>query len=150
MARVPTLFTIGYERATLDQLIGALRHAGVKRLIDVRDVARSRRAGFSKTVLSASLDAAGVHYIHLPALGTPKAGRDANRAGRMDLFRDIYEQRFQEPAAQLALQECADLARETPSALLCFCADARKCHRDRIARELEGLGFKRTDLSPES
>ena len=43
-----TFFTVGYEHTTLDGLIAALEEHGVKRIIDTRDVANSRRAGFSK------------------------------------------------------------------------------------------------------
>ncbi|MEP6968190.1 MAG: DUF488 domain-containing protein, partial [Pseudomonadota bacterium] len=57
------LATIGYEAATLDQVIGRLRGAGVEIVIDVRAVAASRRPGFSKTMLAASLAAAGVDYL---------------------------------------------------------------------------------------
>lgn len=140
-------FTVGYEDTTLAGLIGALQHRGAKRLIDVRDVANSRRAGFSKKLLAASLDEAGIGYLHLKALGTPKAGRIANRAGRMAEFEAIYESAFQEPVAQLALRECAELCREAPSALLCFCGEAKTCHRDRIARGLEEMGLVQIDIA---
>jgi uncharacterized protein (DUF488 family) len=69
------LRTIGYEAAPLDAVIRTLQETGVETLIDVRAVAASRRAGFSKRVLAASLADAGIAYAHLPALGTPKAGR---------------------------------------------------------------------------
>lgn len=143
----PTFFTVGYEFTTLAGLIASLQNHGVKRIIDSRDVANSRRAGFSKKLLAASLDEAGITYIHLRALGTPKAGREANRAGRMDEFWRIYERAFLEPAAQLALMEAEDLCRATPTALLCFCGEATHCHRDRIARALEEKGLKRCDIA---
>lgn len=145
MAR-KTFFTIGYEFVTQAGLIAALQDHGVKQLIDTRDVANSRRAGFSKKLLSASLDEAGMTYIHLRKLGTPKAGREANRAGRMQEFWQIYERSFQQPEAQLALLECEDLCRTAPTALLCFCGDTAHCHRDRIARALEENGMKRRDI----
>jgi uncharacterized protein (DUF488 family) len=141
-----TFFTVGYERTTLAGLIAALESHGVKRVVDTRDVANSRRAGFSKKLLAASLDEHDIGYIHLRALGTPKAGRDANRAGRMDEFRRIYEASFQQPEAQLALLEAADLIREQPTALLCFCGDGAKCHRNRIAEALEEKGFRRKEI----
>ena len=139
-------FTIGYEHTTQAGLIAALQSHGVKRLIDTRDVANSRRAGFSKKLLAASLDDAGITYIHLRPLGTPKAGRDANRAGRMDEFRAIYEARFLQPESQLALLEAEELCRAHATALLCFCGDAEKCHRNRIAEALEEKGLKRTEI----
>ena len=90
------IFTIGYERATLAQVTKALLHAGVELLIDVRAVAASRRAGFSKTVLATTLREAGVDYLHLRHLGTPKAGRDAARAGRCEEMRTIFSGHLEE------------------------------------------------------
>jgi uncharacterized protein (DUF488 family) len=142
-----TFFTVGYERTTLPGLIAALKEHGVKRVIDTRDVANSRRAGFSKKMLAASLDEEGIAYIHLRALGTPKAGRLANRAGRMDEFRRIYEASFQRPEAQLALLEAEELCRGSSTALLCFCGDLAKCHRNRIAQALEEKGLKQKEIA---
>ncbi len=42
----------------------------------------TRRPGFSKRVLAASLDEEGIGYIHLQKLGTPAEGREAARAGQ--------------------------------------------------------------------
>ncbi|MEA2992616.1 MAG: hypothetical protein QOD40_1536, partial [Alphaproteobacteria bacterium] len=52
----PTLFTIGYEQAKSDAVLGELAAAKVELLIDVRAVAASRRPGFSKRQLAAGLD----------------------------------------------------------------------------------------------
>ncbi|MEI9965338.1 MAG: DUF488 domain-containing protein [Caulobacteraceae bacterium] len=89
-------------------------------VIDVRAVAASRRPGFSKTMLAASLDEAGIGYLHLRALGTPKAGREAARAGRTAEMRAIFEAHLEEPQAQMALAEAAEIAANRPSALLCY------------------------------
>ena len=77
----PPLQTIGYEGTTIDAVLERLRAARVALLIDVRAVAASRKPGFSKRQLAAGLDAAGIGYVHLQGLGTPKPGRDAVRAG---------------------------------------------------------------------
>ena len=127
------LATIGYERATLDDVIGRLKRAGVRIVIDVRAVAASRRAGFSKTLLSASLKAEGIDYRHLRALGTPKPGRQAARAGRTDEMRRIFEAHLEEPEAQLQLSEAAEIAAGATAALLCFEAEAKDCHRAIVA-----------------
>ena len=71
------LYTIGYQGASIDGLIAALKTAGVETLIDVRAVPASRRPEFSKRNLTASLEAAGLTYVHLVGLGNPKEGRDA-------------------------------------------------------------------------
>lgn len=130
------LRTIGYEGATQGAVIARLRAAGVAVVIDVRAIAASRRAGFSKTVLAASLFDAGIDYVHLRALGTPKTGRQAVRAGRVAEMRAIYEAHLAEAAAQLALAEALDIARERPAALLCYEADPAHCHRRILADRL--------------
>ncbi len=144
------LFTIGYEAATQAAVIDCLRRAGAEVLIDVRAIASSRRAGFSKRLLAASLAEAGIDYAHLRGLGTPKAGRQAVRAGRPGEMRRIYEAHLAEPEAQLQLARAADIAAERPSALLCYEAEPANCHRcivaERLAERLNGLQV--VDLRP--
>ena len=141
------LRTIGYEAATQGAVIDCLKRAGVAVVIDVRAVASSRRAGFSKTLLRASLAEAGIDYVHLRALGTPKAGRQAVRAGRVAEMETIYAAHLQEPEAQLQLAEALDIARERPAALLCYEAEATHCHRRIVAnRLLQSEKFEVEDL----
>jgi uncharacterized protein (DUF488 family) len=143
------LRTIGYEAATQAAVIEALKRAGVEVLIDVRAIASSRRAGFSKTLLAASLAEAGIAYTHLRALGTPKAGRQAVRAGRVAEMEGIYAAHLAEPAAQLQLAQAADIARERPAALLCYEADPAHCHRRIVAMQLaQSDDFEIEDLRP--
>ncbi|MCR5878261.1 DUF488 family protein [Phenylobacterium sp. J367] len=135
------LATIGYEKDTQANVIDRLRKAGVEVLIDVRAVAASRRAGFSKTLLAASLEEAGIDYVHLRDLGTPPAGRLAARAGRTEEMRDIFRGHLAEPAAQIALAKAAEIAGRRKTALLCYEADHCVCHRaivaDRICEALD-------------
>ena len=94
MAPAAAIFTVGYERATPPALLAALRGAGVRRVVDVRALANSRRPGFAKRALSAALDEAGIGYLHLPALGTPAEGREAVRAGRPEEMKRIFARRL--------------------------------------------------------
>src|SRR5215208_2853638 len=67
--RTPTVFTIGYEQhAEPSSLVDALRTAGVRRLVDVRELPLSRRRGFSKTALAAALATAEIEYQHVREL----------------------------------------------------------------------------------
>jgi uncharacterized protein (DUF488 family) len=143
------LRTIGYESATQAAVIAALTAAGVEVLIDVRAVPSSRRAGFSKRLLAASLAEAGIDYVHLRALGTPKPGRQAARAGRHAEMVAIYEAHLADPQAQFELAEALDIARQRPAALLCYEADAAHCHRRIVAERLtDAFGFEVEDLQP--
>ena len=141
------LATIGYEQATQPEVIGKLSAAKVRTVIDGRAVASSRRAGLSKTLLAAALAEAGIDYVHLRDLGTPKPGRIAARAGRVAEMHAIYEAHLQEPAAQLQLAQAAEIARAGKTALLCLEAEASRCHRSIVAKRLAPvLGAKIEDL----
>ena len=123
------IFTIGYEGATQDEVVAALHKAGVERVIDVRAVPLSRKPGFSKNVLAAGLKEAGIDYVHLKALGTPAAGREAARKHRWADFARIYAAQLETPEAAAESARMIDLAGEKPSALLCFERDPAHCHR---------------------
>jgi len=141
------LFTIGYEGEPQAAVIDRLKAAGVQVLADVRAVAASRRAGFSKTVLGSSLAEAGIEYVHLRDLGTPKAGRDAARAGRIGEMRAIFAEHMQEPPSQLAFERLREIAKDRPTALLCFEADHASCHRAVLAERLAAEeGFEVVNL----
>jgi uncharacterized protein (DUF488 family) len=131
------LATVGYEGATVDSFLDALRAAGVELLVDVRAVAMSRRPGFAKSRLAANLAGAGIEYRHLRALGTPAAGRAAARAGRHAEMRAVFAGQLATAAAQEALGEVAALVRDGRRVcLLCFEADPAHCHRALVADAL--------------
>ncbi len=107
MPAPPTLFTIGYEKARLADVVATLTGAGVATLIDVRDRPISRRPGFSKRQLAAAVEAAGISYLHLQALGTPPEGREAGRRREWPRFWAIVEAKLATGEAELALQQAA-------------------------------------------
>jgi uncharacterized protein (DUF488 family) len=132
----PTLFTIGYEKALLTDVLATLTRAGVATLIDVRDRPISRRPGFSQRQLAAAIEDAGMRYVHLAALGTPPEGRLANRRREWERFWQIVEEKLASTEAELDLRKAAELAAAAPSCLLCYEADWRVCHRRRIGEIL--------------
>ena len=142
------LWSIGYERAGPADFIAALKAAKIKTLIDVRDIANSRRAGFSKKALMASLNEAGIAYVHMKALGTPKAGREAARRGDVKSMHKIFAAKLGEPESEMALAETAELAAKSRVCLMCLEHDWKVCHRSIVCKRLEGLGFKATHLAP--
>lgn len=141
------VFTIGYEGATQDAVIAALREAGVELLADVRAVPLSRRLGFSKNKLAAGLKEAGIDYVGLKALGTPPEGREAARKGDPAKLARIYAGQLELPEAIAQSARLVHEAQERPTAVLCFERDPEGCHRsllvDAIMPEAE-----RIDLFP--
>jgi uncharacterized protein (DUF488 family) len=134
-----TISTIGYEGSQLADFIDTLHRAGVEQVIDIREVAASRRPGFSKTALMNALAGDNIEYTHLRSLGDPKAGRDAARAGRYELFKSIFAEHMESETAKSALQIAIQLAAERPSTLLCYERDARTCHRNIVAYKMSEL-----------
>jgi uncharacterized protein (DUF488 family) len=142
-----TLFTIGYEGKTQAEFLDELEAGEVELVIDVRAVAASRRPGFSKTALAGGLRERGIDYLHLRSLGTPAAGRQAARAGRIAEMRAIYADQLETPEAALALEQALAEALLRPSALLCYEREAPDCHRSMLARRIvERTPFEVRDL----
>lgn len=144
------LFTIGYEQATTAAVVRELKEAKIDILVDTRAVAASRKPGFSKRQLAAALNDAGIAYLHLQKLGTPAEGRQAARAGDTTTLWRIYDKHIKKPEPQAELDELASLIKSGKRiSLLCYCRDAKTCHRSRVVANVEGrLPVKVTDLVP--
>ena len=139
------IFTIGYEATTMADFLAALKAAWVERVIDVRALPLSRRPGFSKSSLAASLHAVEIDYVHLKALGTPKRGRDAAKKGYVATLTAVYDEQLELPEAQAAAAIMLGLAAEKPSALLCYERDPCHCHRTLLLQAV-GEGAEVVDL----
>ncbi len=141
-APLPILFTTGYEQhAAPASLVGSLRRAGVRRLLDVRELPLSRRRGFSKTKLAAALAAAGIDYEHERALGNPKPLRDLYRSGRQSEGERGYRAHIRN-GSSWAVDRLGQTVEGTSTCLLCFEADHTTCHRQLIVEELAARGVR--------
>jgi uncharacterized protein (DUF488 family) len=142
-----TIFTIGYEQATQDAVVAALRDAGVEVLADIRYLPLSRRPGFSKSSLGAAIEEAGMAYRHFKHLGTPAEGRAAARRHDHAELARIYAGQLELPEALAQMAELRALAADKRVCLLCYERNAAECHRallyDALFRD-----FQRVDLQP--
>jgi uncharacterized protein (DUF488 family) len=132
------LFTVGYEGRSLEELVDALRAAGVERLVDVRELPLSRRQGYSKTALGETLREAVLNYVHVRALGNPKPNRERYWAGDVEGGAAVYRKHLNN-GSRSALVELAESLGDDPACLLCFERDHTECHRDVIVEELQEL-----------
>lgn len=131
------LFTIGYEGATLDDFMRALKVAKIDVLLDVRELPISRRKGFSKTALGSALTEAGIRYRHEKQLGSPKTIRHRLREdGNYPRFFRDFDRHLIEQSALLET-----LAEELKGnvALMCYEKDHEECHRRSVANALAEL-----------
>lgn len=130
------VYTVGYEGRSIDAFLDHLLRSGIKRLVDVRKNAYSRKYGFTGSTLSRLCGHVGVEYVHIPDLGVPKEFRlDLTTPGALKKLFSYYDSTVL-PSQSLALDRVAQMISDGPSALLCFEADPDHCHRGRVAARL--------------
>ena len=129
------LFTIGYEKRALTDFLEILSSNAVDIVIDIRAVAFSRRKEYSKKNLAASLKEAGIDYVHMVELGSPKELRDKVKADEnYDDFFAAYKKYLRSQPE--AIKRLFALARENTGCLLCYENDANRCHRRAVAERI--------------
>jgi uncharacterized protein (DUF488 family) len=131
----PTVFTIGYERRTPTDLVRDLQAAGVVRVVDVRELPLSRRAGFSKQPLSNALEGAGIVYEHVRELGNPKEHRELYKRGLLEEGRARFRAHLNN-GSRSALLELASSITAISTCLLCVEEHVEMCHRGEIVAAL--------------
>jgi uncharacterized protein (DUF488 family) len=139
------VYTIGHSTRSIEELIAILDAAGVRRIADVRAFPMSRRhPQFNTDALAVSLPAAGIDYVHLPALGgrrrARKTGRSRNGLWRVDAFRH-YADYAETPEFGEAIAHLETLARERPTAYMCAEALWWQCHRRLITDYMIARGW---------
>jgi uncharacterized protein (DUF488 family) len=127
---VVAIVSVGYEGWTPEAFVDALGRHGVTLLVDVRLNAISRKRGFSKRALAASLAAADIGYRHEPSLGNPVDNRDAFRRGDAGA-RERVQAIVEGPSAATVDRLAADVA-GGGVAVLCVERDASICHRSLV------------------
>ena len=137
------LYTIGHSTRTLDELVQALREAGIHLLIDIRTIPRSRHTPqFNREALTRRLPRRGIRYKHLKALGGLRKPRadSTNTAWRNASFRGFADY-METPEFAQALDELRSLARDAgPAAFMCAEAVPWRCHRSLVADALTARG----------
>jgi len=134
-----TIFTLGHSTLPIERFVGLLRIYGIGQLGDVRTVPRSRHnPQFNAADLAVSLDAAGITYLPLPALGGLRhPHRDSVNGGwRNRSFRG-YADYMQTAAFQESVDALVRSGQHQRTAIMCAEAVPWRCHRSLIADALE-------------
>ena len=135
--------TIGHSTRTADEFIKLLQAHGIRQLIDIRTVPRSRHnPQFNREELPASLERAGISYRHMPGLGGLRRPRadSGNTGWRNASFRG-YADYMQMPQFEENLRELIALSEEAPTAVMCAEAVHWRCHRSLLADALLARGI---------
>ena len=140
---MPLILTVGHSTRKRTDFIGLLRAHGVRQLIDVRTIPRSRHnPQFNRAVLARALRRTGIGYRHMAGLGgLRRAQPDSINTGWRNLSFRGYADYMQASDFEMALQQLTGLARKKQVALMCAEAVPWRCHRSLIADALLIRGF---------
>src|ERR1700693_2937720 len=139
------VFTIGHSTRPLEKFIRLLKAHGIRRVVDVRTIPRSRHnPQFNRGQLSPALHSARIHYRHVPGLGGLRhARRDSANTGWRNVNFRGYADYMQTSAFEESLASCIELAKREQVVLMCAEAVPWRCHRSLIA---DALIVRRIDV----
>ena len=138
-----TVSTIGHSTHPIEEFTGMLTAHGIRQLVDVRTIPRSRRnPQFNRENLPVSLEAACIAYRHMPGLGGLRRPRpdSINLGWRNSSFRG-YADYMQTAEFCENLNHLVELADKAPTAIMCAEAVPWRCHRSLIADALLARGI---------
>lgn len=137
------IFTIGHSSHPLTDFVTLLRAHGIRRLVDVRTIPRSRHnPQFNRETLRVFLRHRKINYRHMPSLGGLRHARadSINTAWRNASFRGFADY-MQTAEFDQALRKLIELAADQRTAIMCAEAVPWRCHRSLIADALVARGI---------
>jgi uncharacterized protein (DUF488 family) len=144
VAAALVVLTVGHSTRALEAFIQLLQAHGVKRVLDVRTVPRSRRnPQFNRELLPNSLGQAKIGYTHLKELGGLRhpLPDSLNTGWRNSSFRGFADY-MQTPVFAAGLAKLMKFASRAQVALMCAEAVPWRCHRSLIADALVVQGVR--------
>ena len=142
------MLTVGHSTREQEDFIALLKAHGVKRLVDVRAIPRSRHnPQFNREQIGPALRSAGISYVHMPALGGLRHAkpRSLNAAWRNASFRGFADY-MQTREFGRGLGRLMKLARLKRTAIMCAEALSWRCHRSLIADALLAHGYRADEI----
>jgi uncharacterized protein (DUF488 family) len=140
--------TIGHGTRPAPALLEILREAGVRTLVDVRRVPRSRwNPQYNRKAIEETIIGAGLRYRHAETLGgllTDEPGEERFPCIETPAFRS-YAARMGSPEWQ---EELASVLMEPDPCLMCAETAWEHCHRRMISELLVARGHEVVHLRP--
>ncbi|HET9660193.1 MAG TPA: DUF488 domain-containing protein [Thermomicrobiales bacterium] len=138
------IFTIGHAALPIGDFIDLLHRHGIDLLVDIRRFPGSRHAPqFGEDLLRSELEAAGIGYVHLAALGGRRRAQpdSPNGAWRNASFRG-YADYMETDEFRHGLGELEELARGHRVAIMCAESVWWRCHRSMVADAMKAAGWQ--------
>lgn len=138
-----TIFSVGHGNRSSEALLGLLVTAGIRRVVDVRAVPRSRRhPHFGYGPLGAALQAIGIEYEWRgkPLGGLRRAADDARHGGLKEPAFRAFASHMEGSTFRAAASGLAAAAAGRHVCMMCAERDPAQCHRSLIADWLVANG----------
>ena len=146
-----TIFTIGHSTHPIDEFISMLNAHGIRKLIDVRTIPKSRHnPQFNGDQLAASLRARGITYGRMESLGGLRHPRkdSPNAAWRNASFRG-YADYMQTEEFAAAVAQLVETGKTNDAVIMCAEAVPWRCHRSLIGDALLARNVEVLDIMTE-
>jgi uncharacterized protein (DUF488 family) len=145
----PIVLTVGHSTLPSEDFIHLLDAHGVRRLVDVRTLPRSRHnPQFNQESLHKELVRGGIQYTHIPALGGLRHPRkDSNNLGWRNAGFRGFADHMQTREFEKALEKLIAMAEKERVAIMCAEAVPWRCHRSLIADALLVRGLRVEEIS---
>ena len=142
------ILTVGHSTRPIEEFEDLLLAHGVKQLVDVRTIPRSRHnPQFNVDRFPDSLKKAGIRYSHMPGLGgLRRTRRDSINSGWHNPSFRGFADYMQTPDFQDALVELIRIAEARPTAIMCAEAVPWRCHCSLIADALQVRGIGAAEI----
>ncbi|CAG0957412.1 DUF488 family protein [Geobacter sp.] len=143
-----TIYTVGHSTRSLDEFVGLLRAHGIRQLVDVRTIPRSRHnPQFNRDTLSIYLRNRRIGYRHMKELGGLRHTRtDSPNMGWHNASFRGFADYMQTPAFDAALEELIKVARRKTTAIMCAETVPWRCHRSLIGDALVVRGIEVSNI----
>src|SRR5579875_2867268 len=142
------MLTIGHSTLPIETFLAILKDNGVKRLVDIRTIPRSRHnPQFAQENLRKSLQNAGIQYDWQKSLGGLRhAQKDSLNTGWRNASFRGYADYMQTREFATALDELLKAGPHEHTAIMCAEAVPWRCHRSLVADALLVRGLEVEDI----
>jgi len=146
------VFTIGHSTLVIEQFVRLLSTYGVRTLVDVRTVPKSRHnPQYNADRLAVAISDHGINYVPMPALGgLRKPSKNSINSGWRNLNFRGYADYMQTPQFEAALEDLITLSQRARTAIMCAEAVPWRCHRSLIADALNAHGLPAVEILSET
>ena len=143
-----SIYTIGHSTRPIDEFISILEAYGIKQLVDIRTIPKSRRnPQYGQEDLQASLENAGIEYIYMKDLGglRPSIHLTVNDGWQNKSFQN-YADYMQSDKFKDAVNQLKDILEKEVTVMMCAEAVPWRCHRRLVGDALIARGVKVCDI----